>query len=520
MIKILFTSVGRRVELIQAFKDASIDLKIPVKLYGADMLKDAPALRFCDEEVIVPKMRDENYIPTLLKICESEHINALIPTIDTDLLILSQHIEAFKNIGTIVFISQPDKISLCRDKRLTYTFFKECGLNAPKTFDNISDYDCVFPCFIKPKDGSSSINAFRADTLEELQVLSQEVPDYIIQHFIAGTEYTVDILCDLNANPIYIVPRIRLAVRSGEVLKTKIVYDSKIISESKKLIKKFHPVGAITVQLIRQQDSNEDFFIEINPRFGGGAPLSMKAGANSATAIIKMLDGQKLSPSNESILYESIYSRFDQSVLINTDISQVKAVIFDLDDTLYNEIDYVKSGYHIVADYLSNIVPETSDIIFEKMMHLFYKKQQVFDILLSDLHISNPDTLSKCIYLYRTQMPNISLSDTTKKALLDLKSKGYKLGIITDGRVEGQRAKITALGLDKIMDEIIITDELGGEIFRKPNDVSFRIMKYRMNLPYAEMLYVGDNSSKDFIAPKSLGMQYYHYDNKEGLYRD
>ena len=70
------------------------------------------------------------------------------------------------------------------------------------------------------------------------------------------------------------------------------------------------------------------------------------------------------------------------------------------------------------------------------------------------------------------------------------------------------------------MDEIIITDELGGEIFRKPNDVSFRIMKYRMNLPYAEMLYVGDNSSKDFIAPKSLGMQYYHYDNKEGLYRD
>ena len=121
---ILFTGVGRRVELIQAFHQAALHLGIKLKLYGADMAGTAPALAFCDYTRKVCGMRDENYIPQLLDICAADYIDLLIPTIDTDLLILSKNTERFEKIGTKVLISKPDKIAICRDKNCTAYFFE------------------------------------------------------------------------------------------------------------------------------------------------------------------------------------------------------------------------------------------------------------------------------------------------------------------------------------------------------------------------------------------------------------
>ena len=317
-MKILFTSVGRRVELMQAFRNASERLSINLIIYGADVSDSAPALFFCDKTVIVPRISEESYIPVLLDVCEKEEINALIPTIDTDLLILSQNKDRFKKIGTEVVISDSEKIAICRDKRLTTAFFESCDLCCPKTCDNYKEYKDGFPAFIKPKDGSSSINAFKVQNLEELEAYAHKISDYIIQPFIEGTEYTVDAFCDFEGKPIFITPRIRLAVRSGEVLKTKIAQDETIISEMKSLINRYKPCGQITVQLIRQKDTNKDFYIEINPRFGGGAPLSIKAGADSAEALLKLIQGQKLSYISNAAKDGDIYSRFDQSIKVNS----------------------------------------------------------------------------------------------------------------------------------------------------------------------------------------------------------
>ena len=142
------------------------------------------------------------------------------------------------------------------------------------------------------------------------------MPDYIIQPFVDGTEYTVDIFCDFDGNPVFITPRIRLAVRAGEVLKTKILQDGKIINNIKTLVSEFQPCGPITVQLIREFHTGEDYYIEINPRFGGGAPLSMKAGANSARALLRLLSGEKLGFISGAAQDGAVFSRFDQSVRV------------------------------------------------------------------------------------------------------------------------------------------------------------------------------------------------------------
>lgn len=313
-MKILFTSVGRRVELIQAFKNAAEKLNMKLEIYGADITESAPALYFCDYTVIVPRIKDSNYIPELQKICKEKKIDALIPTIDTDLLLLAQN---KKNFGdTKVIISDPEKIKICRDKRLTAEYFESVGLKSPHPVNDWNEYKERYPAFIKPKDGSSSIFAYKVENKTELQSFSEQVPDYIIQPFIDGTEYTVDIFCDFEGKPIYITPRIRLAVRSGEVVKTEMVQDQQIIDEIKQLLIDYKPCGQITVQLIREKKTGKDYYIEINPRFGGGAPLTIKAGADSAEALLKLLAGEKLQYVAEAAVDGAIYSRYDQSVRV------------------------------------------------------------------------------------------------------------------------------------------------------------------------------------------------------------
>lgn len=504
-MNILFTGVGRRIELLQAFRNAALVLNKELKIYGADMAGTAPALAYCDYVRRVVAMKDPGYIQNLLDICITDHINLLIPTIDTDLLVLSENKERFEEIGTRVMISAPDKIRICRDKNNTSQFFVDCGLHAPMPVNDWKEYRSGFPAFIKPKDGSSSINAFKVENEEELEVYAGQVEDYIVQPFVSGKEYTIDIFCDWNGNPVSIVPRERLQVRAGEVLKTQICMDSTMIEESKALCKAFKPCGPMTVQLIRD-DKGIDWYIEINPRFGGGAPLSMKAGARSAEAILKLMDGEVIEYCTE-ISDGAIYSRFDQSVCITEGKGQIKGVIFDLDDTLYSEKEYIKSGYKAVSDYLGG---EYED----KLWGFFEAKKPAIDELMRDL--GREDEKAEVLKVYRSHKPDIHPYSGVAEMIAELKEKGIKVGIITDGRPEGQRNKLKSLGLD--IDDVIITDELGGVQFRKPCDIAFRIMATRWRLNPADIVYVGDNPAKDFQAPQQLGMRCILFKNPDGLY--
>lgn len=508
-IRLLFTGVGRRVELLQAFRQAALTQDIKIKIYGAEMTESAPALAYCDAFRKVCRMKDPAYIGELTEICKRDRIHILIPTIDTDLLVLSENRERFEQIGTKVLISSPDMIRICRDKMLTAGFFEAVGLKAPGTVRNWQEYQGGYPAFIKPKDGSSSINAFMAGNLDELKRYADRIGDCIIQPYIEGIEFTVDIFCSFEGDPISIVPRIRRQIRAGEVLKTEICMDKRIIMEAESICRTFKPCGPLTVQLIREKTSHEDYFIEINPRFGGGSPLSMKAGARTAEVILRQLAGQEVSY-YENISDGAVYSRFDQSVCIKG-TSEIQGVIFDLDDTLYPEKEYVKSGFKAVARFLGN------EKFYDKLWQYFKQGIPAIDALLEEL--GRMPEKNAALSVYRTHDPEICLFEGAGELMQELRRRGIRTGIITDGRPEGQHRKLNALQMDLLADDIIITDELGGEQFRKPCDIAFRIMQRRWKLPPEEIVYVGDNTLKDFMAPKQLGMQSILFCGGDGLYK-
>jgi len=200
-----------------------------------------------------------------------------------------------------------------------------------------------------------------------------------------------------------------------------------------------------------------------------------------------------------------------------TDIWQhlngLKAFIFDLDDTLYSEKEYIKSGYAAVAKVLPNVEDAET-----KLWKAFEEKKFAIDDVLRSENIYSEELKQKCLEVYRFHQPSIHLYDEALEILTQLRKKGFPIGIITDGRPEGQRAKIKALGLDALVDYIIITDELGGVEYRKPNEKAFVIMKDQLHVEYDEMCYVGDNINKDFIAPEKLGMKTFFINNINGIY--
>ena len=192
-------------------------------------------------------------------------------------------------------------------------------------------------------------------------------------------------------------------------------------------------------------------------------------------------------------------------------IEGLKAVVFDLDDTLYGEKEYIRSGYRAVA----KVIPQVENAE-RKLWRFFLEKKPAIDEVLSMEGIYTEEFRQRCLGVYRLHEPDIHLYDGVMEILTKLRSDGYKLGIITDGRSEGQRAKIQVLGLGKYMDHI--TDELGGVKYRKPNETAFIQMADKLNVAFTQMCYIGDNINKDFIAPLKLGMRAVWFRNQDGLY--
>lgn len=190
-------------------------------------------------------------------------------------------------------------------------------------------------------------------------------------------------------------------------------------------------------------------------------------------------------------------------------IDGLDAVIFDLDDTLYSEKEYVRSGYRKVAEHFGK------SELAERFWTVFERSGRAIDEVLeaNGLEAYKEEALR----IYRFQEPEIHLYPGVAE-MIDRIRMTKKVGIITDGRPEGQRAKLRALELCAMVDEVIVTDELGGVEFRKPNEAAFRLMQERMAVSFEKMIYVGDNMKKDFIAPERLGIKWIWFNNPEGVY--
>jgi carbamoyl-phosphate synthase large subunit len=287
-MNILITSAGRRVSLLKFFQEELTKVFPEGKVFITELEPStAPAAHVSDKHFKVKKVTDEGYITELIALCKANNVSLIIPTIDTELPILSTHKQLFEDSGIKVVISDLELINCFQDKRTTHTFFNEKGIASPRVYEK-NNYK--LPMFVKPYNGSRSINTFKIEsedflmpylfkdeTLMFLEYLSPETYD----------EFTCDMYYNHEGKLKCIVPRKRIEIRGGEVSKGKTVKNGLIafLNDHLKEIKGMR--GCVTAQFFKNRDTQYVIGIEINPRFGGGYPLTHLAGANFVKWIIE-----------------------------------------------------------------------------------------------------------------------------------------------------------------------------------------------------------------------------------------
>ncbi|MBN1267592.1 MAG: ATP-grasp domain-containing protein [Anaerolineales bacterium] len=316
-VNVLFTSVGRRVELLRAYRRAYEALGIEGRIVATDIDPLAPALQMADAVYLVPAIGDPDYLPALKQLILNEEIDLVFPLLDHDIPVLAQHREELEAAGAIVPVVSAEAAALTRDKWQTNQFFESLGVPAPRSWlpDTLPQENLPFPLFIKPRSGSAGKNTYRVDSPEDLRYALDHVRQPIIQDYISGEEITNDVVCSFNGDVWAVVSRQRIEVRWGEVAKGKTIHDPEIEKHCVTIAKGLKARGPITVQCILAE---KPLFTEVNARYGGGHPLSIAAGAASPTWYLAAAAGMIVEPKALGTYQTGLYmTRYDDSFFLD-----------------------------------------------------------------------------------------------------------------------------------------------------------------------------------------------------------
>ena len=317
MKNILLSSIGRRVELAEAFLKEIYLRDQSLKIFAIDANPNySAACQLVYKYFKSPKASENHYIDFVLEKCKKYNIGMIIPTIDTELSVLAKNLNIFNSRGILPVISDLEFVNVCRDKRLTANFFADLNLSTPKIYQKDK---LKFPCFVKPYSGSSSINSFKIEKEQDLSISLKNKENMMFAEFVGDgfSEYTVDMYFDRLGKLKCLVPRQRIEIRAGEV--SKGITRKNYVYEY--VLSHFHSVpgarGCITLQLFFNSESKEFYFIEINPRFGGGFPLSYSAKANYPGWLIDEYFFEKEIPFFDNWEEDLLMLRYDSKILIH-----------------------------------------------------------------------------------------------------------------------------------------------------------------------------------------------------------
>jgi carbamoyl-phosphate synthase large subunit len=293
-VNVLITAASRRVPLVNAFR-AALARQSGGRVIVTDVNALSPAVYSGDRAYLVPLTSDGSYLDEVLAICEAEHIGMLVPTIDDELPIFSGAIPRFAARGVRVIVSPESTTSLCNDKYETCRVLRRNGVAAAESFLPATLPPGIdVPLFIKPRFGRGGVGAVMVRTRRELDFFTDYVADPVIQRYLEGPEFTIDVLCDFTGRPLSIVPRERVVVRAGVIDRGRTVNDPALIELARACTSVLPFIGPINIQC--RYFRGRPAVFEINPRFSGGIPLTIEAGADFPAMLLQLHAGRPVPP--------------------------------------------------------------------------------------------------------------------------------------------------------------------------------------------------------------------------------
>jgi carbamoyl-phosphate synthase large subunit len=268
-------------------------VKYPVRIVASDSNPISAGFFMSDAHEVLPEIDSKLYVSRLFDIVEKHKIEILMPSSGYDIYQYSDNKEKLLKLGALPVVSDKKTMERCRDKMQTFNYLS-------KKFDlpfTTLDYKKTsrFPLIAKPRYGKGSKGLVKIDNEKELKYVQtkKDKDNLIFQEYLPGTEYTIDVLSDLECEPIIAVPRIRLETKAGISTMGKIVKDENISDTCKSIAKCLKIRGPCCIQM---KESKEGILkiVEVNPRMGGGTFFTTLAGANFPAMILDMVKGKKL----------------------------------------------------------------------------------------------------------------------------------------------------------------------------------------------------------------------------------
>ena len=317
-MNILISSGGRRVGLAKSFRESQEELGVRGRLIGIDATPYSSIAHFTDAFHTVPPCTDAKFIPALKQICEREQVDLLVPTIDSELSVYAAVKEEFEACGTRIAVSAPETIEIARDKRRTHAWLSAQGFPVPRqaTPEQVLAHSSEWklPLILKPAGGSASVGLHVLDSFDALAATAKAQDNCVVQELIGGREHTVNVFVNSRGQCICAVPHLRMEVRGGEVSKAVTVKHRELMGRVTTLVEALPGAyGALNVQCFVTA-AEELRFIEINARFGGGYPLTHRAGAKITSWLLEDLAGSGPQAACEEWQEGLLMLRYDEAV--------------------------------------------------------------------------------------------------------------------------------------------------------------------------------------------------------------
>jgi carbamoyl-phosphate synthase large subunit len=293
-LNVLITAGSRRVPLVRAFQRAVAHHR-GGHVIVTDVNPLSPAVHAANRAYRVPLSTAPAYIDAILDICLGERVSLVVPTIDDELVLFGGAVARFRDHGIRVAVSPTPTSALCEDKYATCRYLNDRGIPAARSWlPGELPAAPPFPLFIKPRRGRGSVGAHAVRTPKELDFFSEYVPDAVVQTYLDGPEFTIDLLCDFGGQPLSIVPRRRDVIRAGVSDRGRTVNDPALIDVARACAAALPFAGAVNIQC--RLVEGQPVIFEINPRFSGGIPLTIHAGADFPRMLVDLAAGVRVPP--------------------------------------------------------------------------------------------------------------------------------------------------------------------------------------------------------------------------------
>jgi carbamoyl-phosphate synthase large subunit len=294
-LNVLMTAASRRVALVQGLRRALARPDTSGEVIVCDVNPHSPAVQVAHRAYEAPLSDDPSYLDEIFQICQAHDIGLIVPTIDDELPLFAAHRARFETAGVRVAVSPLETTRACNDKLATCQRLRAAGVAAAATWlPPRLPKSAPLPLFIKPRGGRGGVQAHRANTPEELSFFANYVTDPVVQEFLDGPEFTLDLLCDFRGRPLSVVPRERVVIRAGVIDRGRTVNDAALIELALQCAGVFDFFGAVNIQC--RVAGGRPVVFEINARFSGGIPLTIAAGADFPAMLVDLALGRRVAP--------------------------------------------------------------------------------------------------------------------------------------------------------------------------------------------------------------------------------